>query len=261
MQAALGKVFGTAPTNVATDNLASRLDLISRKVTDRLNAKRDKDNTGFRRLLVVRAFKLDDEHAAFINILRDPTLRDNAAPQHKWGPESKWTLHLSRAYWLLMCLGSTVVRYIHEDDSYYLHRYVKSRIENSPLCTRLREVARQEISWQEYESGAMIEKAIIKDMFLTILEYADILCTTPALACRDGFGDWREEKSQTIIVDEEGNMCRPDLYFVWGNALSPCLLVDDDKQQLRPAVGESRDGRGQRHSNGGIKIAEATLLL
>lgn len=168
---ALGKVFGTAPTNVATDSLASRLDLISRNVTDRLNAKRDKDNTGVRRLLVVRAFKLDDEHAAFINLLRDPTLRDKAAPQHKWGPESRWTLHLSLAYWLLMCLRSPVVRHIDDDDSLNPHKYVWSRIENLPLCARLLAAARQEISWQEYESGAMIEKAVIIDMFLTILKY------------------------------------------------------------------------------------------
>ncbi|KAK1246280.1 hypothetical protein MKX08_000082 [Trichoderma sp. CBMAI-0020] len=74
------------------------------------------------------------------------------------------------------------------------------RLKYSPTCLRLLAVARGEITWQEYESGTMVEKAVIKDMFRTTLKYADILCTTPALGCRDEFRDWREEKAQAILL-------------------------------------------------------------
>nr|WOD45866.1 hypothetical protein [Trichoderma atroviride] len=125
---ALGKTFGTAPTNVAIDNLARRLDSISRNVTERLKAgKGSEDRARFRRTFVLR-------------------------------------------------------------------------LKYSPTCLRLLAVARGEITWQEYESGTMVEKAVIKDMFRTTLKYADILCTTPALGCRDEFRDWREEKAQAILL-------------------------------------------------------------
>ncbi|KAM0249670.1 hypothetical protein ACHAQJ_008967 [Trichoderma viride] len=81
----------------------------------------------------------------------------------------------------------------------------------------------------------MVPENVIKNIFCTILSHVDILCTTPALACQDELKEWREEEAKGIAVDEAGNICRPDLYSVWGNTMLPCLLVGDDKQ-LPPAV-------------------------
>ncbi|KAM0249671.1 hypothetical protein ACHAQJ_008968 [Trichoderma viride] len=141
MQGTLGKIFGTAPTNVATDNFAERLDIISQRVTRRLNERRPSgDQTRARRTLIVRAFKLSHEYQAFINLLRDPQLGNKAAPDHSWGVHSKWTLHLSLAFWLLVALRSPAVRDLHEDDHEGIYA-VQRRLDKSAVCPRLRAVA------------------------------------------------------------------------------------------------------------------------
>lgn len=248
MQESLGKMFGTAPTNVATDNLADRLDSTSRKVIARLNAKRSADQPRAQRTFIVRGFKLSDEYDTFINLLKDPSLGNRASPRRDWSVDSKWMLHLSLAYWLLMIMGSQAVRGLHDDDHPAIHRR-RSVLKGSPIWGRLYSRTEGKMSWQEYESGPMVEKSAILSEFHILLNHANILCTTPALGCQRDFKDWREQKARGIIVDEAGNMCRPDLYSIWGNTLLPCLLVGDDKQ-LPPAVMsfEEKDRDGNHHN-------------
>lgn len=93
----------------------------------------------------------------------------------------------------------------------------------------------------EYQSGPMVDS-----MFYTLLQAANILCTTPSLSCQDDFNAWKEN------VDEAGNISRPDLYCEWGNTLLPCAMVpsnmtrenkiDSDDNNLNPFGGE----RGSR---------------
>ncbi|KAF3070221.1 hypothetical protein CFAM422_006695 [Trichoderma lentiforme] len=62
MTATLGQIYGTAPTHVATDNFAERLDLISKRVTQRLNqGKANGDTTRARRALVIRGYLPSEE--------------------------------------------------------------------------------------------------------------------------------------------------------------------------------------------------------
>ncbi|QYT05109.1 hypothetical protein H0G86_012005 [Trichoderma simmonsii] len=71
MTATLGQIYGTAPTHVATDNFAVRLDLISKRVTQRLNyGKANRETTRARRALVIRGYLNTEEYGAFLNALR-----------------------------------------------------------------------------------------------------------------------------------------------------------------------------------------------
>jgi len=57
MQATVGRILCSGPSNVAVDNLARRLDRITRSVCARYNeAKADNDPTRARHRLIVRAF-------------------------------------------------------------------------------------------------------------------------------------------------------------------------------------------------------------
>jgi hypothetical protein len=57
MQATLGKILCSGPTNVAIDNLAARLDKITTSVCSRYNEGKAADDPGRqRRRLVVRAY-------------------------------------------------------------------------------------------------------------------------------------------------------------------------------------------------------------
>ncbi len=62
MQHSQGKIFCSGPSNVAIDNLASRLYKISTSVCARYNdGKAEDDLSRARRMLVVRGFTIDHE--------------------------------------------------------------------------------------------------------------------------------------------------------------------------------------------------------
>ncbi|KAM0255907.1 hypothetical protein ACHAQJ_005308 [Trichoderma viride] len=235
MLAAVKRVFATAPTNVATDNFAKRLDCISQRVTARRNEGKSADDmTRARSALVLRGYKPDEEVDAFFNTLRDPQLGDKAGPNNNWGTESKWKLYLSPTFWLLMVLRSPAVRYLSANDPLAIHE-MQAKMDSKPIYARFRDVATGAITWQDYESGDKIDARVVTEMFKTILQNADVVCTTPAISCQKPFRWWKEYKARGIAVDKAGNISRPDLYSVWGNTLLPCLLGGDD-QQLPPAV-------------------------
>ncbi|KAM0562155.1 hypothetical protein ACHAPJ_002600 [Fusarium lateritium] len=88
------KVMVKGPTHVAVDNLCARLDVVSRRVTDRYNDGK-KPNDRLQRALVARGFKLRHECDAFRKLLENPEFGDETAPFGTWGVRSKWKLSLS----------------------------------------------------------------------------------------------------------------------------------------------------------------------
>lgn len=162
----------------------------------------------------MRGYKPEDEYQAFINLLRDPTLGDKAAPNN-WISESNWRLHLSPSFWLLMALESKAVRELHDDDPQSIHT-MRCILRTTAEYGRLYRVARGAMSWEDYENGPIVHRDMINGLFYTLLQSVDILCTTPSLSCQGDFKTRKEEKAKGIAVDEAGNMSRPDLYCVWG---------------------------------------------
>lgn len=241
MTETLGPIFASAPTHVAVNTFAARLYAVSSNVADRYNTgKREKHR--IRRKLVVRGYN-EEEYEAFQRLLRDSNAADGAG-SGPWKKPGAWKLHLSKAYWLLMCLRSPTTPGLHHSDSAAVHR-LQRRLDKDHRLARLRGVISGLISWEVYISGKMVDKNIIEGLFSQILEAADIVCTTPAQSCGRFYRDWKNTKAKGFAIDEAANMTRPDLYSLWGNTMMPCILAGDEKQ-LPPAVItlDEKDGQG-----------------
>lgn len=245
MQAALKKVYATAPTNVTADNFTERLDSIARHaVVVRNQGKSAKDKTRARSPLVLRGYIPLEEVDAFLNTLRDRKLGDKAGPNNNWRRDSKWKLNLSASFWLLMALGSPAVRPLDDNDALALHD-MRARFESLRAYDRFRAVATGHMTWDEYQKSDPVLQSVIVKMFDNILEIADIVCTTPAVSCQRPFVWWKEQKARGIAVDEAGAMNRPDLHSVWGNTLTPIVLSGDDLQLPPPVTSENvKDSQG-----------------
>ncbi|KAM0496632.1 hypothetical protein ACHAP8_007209 [Fusarium lateritium] len=237
MEASLGRIFCSAPTNVAVDNLASRIDKRTAEIAARCNdGKQVGEAPRVLRRLVVRAYNRKHEVTAFGRLLQDPSQGDSAAPRSFFSAPSKWKLHLSSAYWLLMLLRSPMVRPLHQDDAPILHR-LQEGIDKNPDLADLRALVTKAINWEAFKAtkGYDVAMATVGDYLNDIPGRADILCATPAGSENDKRALRFKLHAKGFAVDEAANMTRPDLYCVWGNTLSP-LFVFGDPKQLRPAV-------------------------
>lgn len=235
MGASQGKILCSAPTHVAVDNFAARLDRRTRVIADTCNqGKEQGDPSRHRYPLVIRAYKPQDEVNAFKALLKDPK-QGNEAVSSGWGPASRWKLHLSLASWLLAVLGSTAVRELHADDHPGLWT-MRGEISGSKLASRLRDLVTGVTTWQQYEEEGPIPDKALHFFLMRILDKADFFCTTPAATHNfEEYRDWKNNLACGVAVDEAANMNRADLYCVWGNTLLPCFLFGDPKQ-LPPTV-------------------------
>ncbi|KAI8244011.1 hypothetical protein K4K55_006609 [Colletotrichum sp. SAR 10_96] len=202
MEYSFGRVFCTAPSNVAVTNLARK-----------------------------------DEIAAFSSLLKDPKLGDAAAPR-EFGGISHWRLDLSLAFWVLVLLRSPSVRELHNDDKKELHE-LQHEVDARGDWTSLRDIATGRISWDAYAGNPgcppdhMKTVQIIMDRLVAM---ADILATTPAMIINTNevYKDWRSN-AKAVAIDEAANMDRGYLLTAWGNEMLP-LLCGGDPEQLPPFV-------------------------
>ncbi|KAG8408794.1 hypothetical protein J3458_019809 [Metarhizium acridum] len=232
-------VYVSAPTSVAVDNIASRMYETSRRVVETANGSMESvDPKRLRRLLVIRGYKPDDEMAAFLRLLQNPDLGDQAAPESAWRGASRWKLHLSLAYWALKTLRSQAVEPLHQDDSTALYQ-LQARIDNRAEWAVLRGVAAGDQPWEDYEAQPLTDNQV-KGFLRLFLDVADAVATTPALSCQMPYKRWKDSKGHAVVIDEAGNIRRPDLYSVWGNTMIPLFLAGDEKQ-LPPAVMSAKD--------------------
>ncbi|EKJ69275.1 hypothetical protein FPSE_10528 [Fusarium pseudograminearum CS3096] len=237
MQASLGPIFCSAPTNVDVDNFASRIDNRSAMIAARCN---DRKHVGraprVHRRFVVRAYDMTHESVAFRRLLQDPNQGDNAAPNSFFDPPSNWKLHLSRVYWLLVLLRSPTVRSLHQDDAPVLH-HLQQGIDKNPDIAGLRALVTGAIDWETFSGSKEYDIAMTTagEYLDDIARRAEILCATPADSENDKSVKMFKLHAKGFAIDEAYNMKRPDLYCTWGNTLSP-LFVFGDRKQLRPAV-------------------------
>ncbi|CAH0026931.1 unnamed protein product [Clonostachys rhizophaga] len=235
MVASIGPVYASAPTNVAVDNFASRLSAVDRKAVERCTKGKSEDPERIRRRLIVRGYTVLEEVQAFRKLLQSPADADEAAPKRHWKPQSRWKLHLSASYWLLMILRSPAVRALEPEDAKILWS-AQELYDAQPDLQKLRELATGRIEWKEFEGNMAGEPKQIQKMLETIIAVADIVCTTPAQSERvPAYKKWKKNTARAIAVDEAANMTIPDLDCVWGNTMLPCLLVGDEKQ-LEPTL-------------------------
>ncbi|CAG9982749.1 unnamed protein product [Clonostachys byssicola] len=241
----VGRVLASAPSNVAITNFAARLFAIECKAVALCNKdKAEDDGTRVRRKLIVRAHAIKDEVRAFQTLLKSPNQGDDAAPNHKWRPDSKWHAHLSPAWYLLGILRSPAGHQIEVDDNTAL-ALLQSGFDAAPELQKLRDVATGKITWKEFEGDTSNNADNIKVLLEQVIDEADILCVTPSMSDKSPYQFWKET-AKGVAVDEAGFISRPDLDCVWGNTLLPCILAGDERQ-LQPFVRttsqKDKDGR------------------
>ncbi|KAM0325791.1 hypothetical protein ACHAQA_007093 [Verticillium albo-atrum] len=235
MQASLGKILCSAPSNIAVDNFAERMDEISISVAAHYNkGKNTDDPTRSRHQLVIRAFKLETEVRAFVRLLKDPNEGDLAAPA-----QTKWRLHLSLTFWVLSLFGNGSfalgTRAIDPDDSEALAQ-IKAEYTDLPEYKNLFALLGGHITFEEYRDGGIVKAEKIAALMVSVLNRADMLCTTPSATERCAeFKVWKNGVAKGVAIDEAANMHRADMYCVWGNTLTPIFLAGDPRQ-LPPAV-------------------------
>ncbi|KAM0229344.1 hypothetical protein ACHAP5_011678 [Fusarium lateritium] len=240
MQAKLGKILCSGPTDEAIDNFAARLAHRDKATIDRYNKGKAATDPGRRRYkLIIRGYDPREEVAAITSLLQDPKCGDDAVPATSWKLPSKWKLNLSCAFWLLLVLRSPAAgRELRSDDHPYLHALQK-RIDTRADLLSLRQVATGTITWDEYKVAIKTYDSFIEDVRSLVgpmVENADILCVTPASSenCK-AYLNWKVKNARGIAIDEAACMSRGDLCCVWGNTLMPCFLFGDP-HQLLPSV-------------------------
>ncbi|KAH6854035.1 P-loop containing nucleoside triphosphate hydrolase protein [Chaetomium sp. MPI-CAGE-AT-0009] len=261
MQASLGQILCSGPSNVAVDNLARRVDRTTRLICARYNEEKwPEDPSRARHRLVVRGYNKKWEMQALVSLLEDP---DFIPPVSRGKHKNPWQLPLSVAYWTLALLGSRSSRIpaLDRDDSEVLHGLyarIRQREDMRNVCA----VASGQMSWQEFamaeDIGALLKNQLAS-LMSRIVEVADLLCTTPAQAASHGsdYADWVERTARGVLIDEAANMHRADVGCVWGNDGLPCFF-GGDPCQLPPTVmtGQEKDLDGNFYNrvanNGGI---------
>ncbi|KAF5670263.1 DNA helicase [Fusarium circinatum] len=234
MQATFGPILCSAPTHVAVDNFASRLDQRTRAIAERYNSgKAPGDSSRLRHRFVLRAFSINDEERIFKHLLKKPEDVRGATQRGSFSRESRWKMNLSLVYWMLVLLRSPTVDQLDPDASPELHKIQQAWDQRDEL-RNLRDLVTGKMSWAEYSKTPNPE-GTIDGMMKTVRDKADFLCSTPANAARGLLVFWKADIAKGLAVDEAGNMHRADLYGLWGNTLLPCLLAGDPRQ-LTPTV-------------------------
>lgn len=267
----LGKMYGSAPTNFAVNNMANRLHQMSLDIAEkatqyeRYGVKFSSGHTpvtdeleellafisgcnavGQRRPLIVRGFNLDDEVKVAMMLLQNPDLAENMdLLRVTLGKQSgKWQFHLTLAFWFLLSIGHH--RACKSEDRpdgklqptdplrlhVFKHRQINLDIRMQPFL----QLGAGQLDW----AGLLRQVAKPADLVKEAMEcffkhgYVDIVFTTPALSGSQPYAGFRGRVA-AVVLDETGNMHRSDFHAVRGNTLLPTLLMGDEKQ-LPPFV-------------------------
>lgn len=183
MQVKFGKTLCTALTHVATDNFVARLQRRNCAIVEALNKDVKPMDTRRRRKLVVRVHKEFDELTALDRLLENPKLKPPEVIP-KRATESKWTLELSLAFWLLTLVRSEAVRELHADDPKVLFD-IQTEMDADNSLAGLRDLATGRIDWDEYRTKSRVEKAVFSAWMKKILVAADFMGCTPAATAND----------------------------------------------------------------------------
>ncbi|KAH6962910.1 hypothetical protein DER45DRAFT_609250 [Fusarium avenaceum] len=235
MQAKLGRILCSGPTDEVIDNFAAHLAHRDEAMIDRYNNGKAVADPGRRRYkLIIRGYNPSQEMAAITSLLKNPKCGDDAVPLNSWELPSRWKLNLSCAFWLLLVLRSPAAgRQLRPDDHPYLHALQK-RIDARSDLLSLRQVATGAITWEEYKATVKSYDLFFEDVRTLvgpIVENAEILCVTPADSenCKP-FLNWKLKHARGVAIDEAACLSPGDLCCVWGNTLLPCFLFGDPHQ-------------------------------
>lgn len=228
MRIAHGQILVSGPSNAAVDGISAAIRQVADKSSGAYhsNLPLGPGSKFLHRFLVVRGYPILDELQAFNQLLENPAA--TTLQGEEFAKKSHWTLLNSIAFWVLVVLESTATKEIYvlqRGDAIYLHnlrRYLAMDKSYLPLI----QVAKGDITWDEYSANP-VQKNSIEKLFCMIILNADVLATTPAsIASSEDYWYklYQERHARAVVVDEAAAMPRPDIHQVWGNTLLPCLL-------------------------------------
>ncbi|KAH6695094.1 P-loop containing nucleoside triphosphate hydrolase protein [Plectosphaerella plurivora] len=181
MQARLGCIVGTAPSNIAVDNFAERIHSKTSQVARELNERRGNGELTHRRLVV--GYKMQYEIEAFTAILANPAVADRVAwtPRTKWGVKPRWNMSLSVTYWLLRVVRSPLTQPLRDEDAEAMLT-LRDTVDKSDELRLLRDLATRRIDFNEFLAQNTADLlSHIRQLAHDVVEAADFLCQ----ACND----------------------------------------------------------------------------
>ncbi|KAF5246324.1 hypothetical protein FAUST_1441 [Fusarium austroamericanum] len=229
VRALLCPICWLAPTNVAIDHFASRVDSRSAMITANCNeGNQVGEAPRVYPRFVVHVYHMKHECTAFQRLVQNPDQGDNAAPSSFFGPPSKWKLHLSRVHRLLTLFHSPKVRSLNQDDAPVLY-HLQQGIDKNLEMADLRALVTGTIDWETFSSSKGCDIAMKTDgKYLDdVVRRAEILCATPVRSENDKRIKRFKLHAKGFAVDKAANMTRPSLYCVWGDNLSPLFVVSN----------------------------------
>lgn len=271
-----GFTYGSAPSDVAVSELADRIDAVDLQVC-RLAAKLEAAHVSTdpatslnldaavscRRKLIIRGFELEFELRALLAILEDPELIANLGDIRALCniiDSRYWEFGQSLTRVLLQALGHQSVKLL-PSDSHKIHK-LKKIVDDMPTMASMRQVARGQLSFREYERGATVSDAAIKDLYITILGLADVIATIPSLSAQpeEPYQKIKIEQAKAIAIDDAVAMQRADAYLVHGNTCLPAVYGGDHAQLSCSAAALTlRDNNGHAFNRHGQHAALSML--
>ncbi|KAK4097145.1 hypothetical protein N658DRAFT_561957 [Parathielavia hyrcaniae] len=194
MEASLGSILVSGPTDVVVDNIARRLDRTSKEVCGRLNAGKTAGDRA-RHRMVVRGYNMRREVEAFINLWENPGYTPT-------GRKSKdpWQLYLAST----------------------------ERVSTPSTPTTRRPGTSSEIAvHQDIDTLMKCGKCPIPALAREVILLADFLCTIPAHMGNDG--DYQQCMHRADIGCVWGNCLLPCIFGGDHRQLPPAVLSGAEK--------------------------------
>ncbi|KAL2754139.1 hypothetical protein ACRALDRAFT_1081301 [Sodiomyces alcalophilus JCM 7366] len=259
----LKKIFASAPTNVAVSNMAERIYNLSCTIADKGVSYEEPTPRVYKPLLVIRAYNIQDEITAFVELCRGNHRLWNGIDHGKnTSNGTKWSPNLSVAWWMARLFGitRTGIPPPSEGDPYVLVSMRREIIKNKSLG-EIDNCIRQQ--GKERGKGPKINRSDLCKVMINLVMRADVVCTTPFASTSEPYTRFKT-RARAVAVDEAGAMDRTDALVVWGNSCRPFVMAGDPKQ-LPPTVMSAGDVDASGHhlnrfsEDGSISILEFAL--
>ena len=220
LKTTIGCVYATSPTNVGVSHLARLIDNVSRAVVDRQSESDAGGNIKLQHLLVVRGHSPHVETERFIDcVAEDPYGNLDGAQSG-----TKWSAHLSGAYWLLKIFQSD----LSDADPVAIHDVAeRNRDAMDTIKQKMHRIGTNKGRGNEFErrGATKLARRVLED----IVYAADVLCTTPALSANSLYDKFNRFKARGVALDDANAMSRVDALLLWGNTGRPAAMAGDDK--------------------------------
>lgn len=213
----IGTVYASAASNMGVSQMAARIDKVARQTVDMFNETDEEHRTY---PVVIRGHNRFNEVEKFLEYVESD--RESVSTDGK--PDSKWSLPLSGAQWLLRIFRGE----LSDKESPTLRAITRSR---KTSFDRVRDLLDCQPGNQRRLSDhdrRELTKSLVSVLDEIIIS-ANVVCTTPAMANNEPYSRFNGLKAQAVAIDDANSMSRVDAISFWGNTCRPCVMAGDPK--------------------------------